>query len=463
MPRPSVAVIVPVLGALAAWSGAASAQSSIREGKDAFGGWQLDKPGTVRLIKPQDLPEPGATRSAAFVSHVVPKPAGAAPQVPAGFKIELFADGLSGPRIIRAAPNGDIFVAETLAGRIRVLRSADGTAKPTIKGASRPSVKGASKPIVSKVYATDLHEPFGIAFFPKGDDPKWVYVANTDGVVRFPYHSGDLKASAKPETIVANLPHGSGHSTRDIAFTPDDKRMLISVGSASNDGEAMGPPPGGLEAWGGEQPPGAAWSYETNRAAVLAFDPDGKNQKLFATGIRNCVGLAVEPRSGRPWCSTNERDGFGDDLVPDYVTSVRENAFYGWPWFYIGNHEDPKHAGERPDLKDKVTTPDVLLQAHSASLGLTFYQGSNFPAEYRGDGFAAEHGSWNRSKRTGYKVVRIRLKDGKPTGEYQDFVTGFVVNDSEVWGRPVGVAVARDGALLVSEDGNGTIWRVSHP
>jgi glucose/arabinose dehydrogenase len=279
--------------------------------------------------------------------------------------------------------------------------------------------------------------------------------------VRFPYRSGDLKASGKPETIVANLPHG-GHSTRDVVFTPDSKRMLVSVGSASNDGEGMGQPPGGLEAWGSEQPPGAAWGYETNRAAVLAFDPDGKNQKLFASGIRNCVGLAVQPQSGTPWCSTNERDGFGDDLVPDYVTSVRENAFYGWPWFYIGSHEDPSHAGERPDLKDKVTIPDVLLQAHSASLGLTFYQGSNFPADYRGDVFAAEHGSWNRSKRTGYKVVRIRLKDGKPTGEYEDFVTGFVVNDSEVWGRPVGVAVAHDGALLISEDGNGTIWRVSH-
>ena len=224
----------------------------------------------------------------------------------------------------------------------------------------------------------------------------------------------------------------------------------------------MGQPPGGLEAWASEQPLGAAWSYETDRAAVLAFDPDGKNRRLFATGIRNCVGLAVQPQSGTPWCSTNERDGFGDDLVPDYVTSVRENAFYGWPWFYIGGHEDPKHAGERPDLKDKVTTPDVLLQAHSASLGLTFYQGSNFPTDYRGDAFAAEHGSWNRSKRTGYKVIRIRLKDGTPTGEYEDFVTGFVVNDSEVWGRPVGVAVAHDGALLISEDGNGTIWRVSH-
>jgi glucose/arabinose dehydrogenase len=173
------------------------------------------------------------------------------------------------------------------------------------------------------------------------------------------------------------------------------------------------------------------------------------------------VGLALQA-NGTPWCSTNERDGLGDDLVPDYVTRIRENAFYGWPWYYIGDHEDPRRAGERPDLKDKVTIPDVLLQAHSASLGMTFYQGNNFPSEYRGDGFAALHGSWNRSKRTGYKVVRIRMKDGVPTGEYEDFVVGFVVNDDQVWGRPVGVAVAHDGALLISEDGNGTIWRVSH-
>jgi glucose/arabinose dehydrogenase len=445
MPRRSIPAVISTLGALAALSGTAFGQSTLRQGKDAFGSWQLDKPGTIRLIRPQDLPEPGATRSAANVSRVVPKPAGTAPKVPPGFKIELFAKGLDGPRIIRAAPNGDIFVAETDAGRIRVLRAADGTSKPT----------------ANEVYAIGLHQPFGIAFFPSGNDPQWVYVANTDAVVRFSYRSGDLKASGRAETIVANLPHGSGHSTRDVVFTPDDKRMLVSVGSVSNDGEGMGQPPGGLEAWAGEQPLGAAWGYETDRAAVLAFDPDGKNKKLFATGIRNCVGLAIQPRSGTPWCSTNERDGFGDDLVPDYVTSVRENAFYGWPWFYIGGHEDPRHRGERSDLKDKVTTPDVLLQAHSASLGLTFYQGSNFPEDYRGDAFAAEHGSWNRSKRTGYKVVRIRLKEGKPTGAYEDFVTGFVVNDREVWGRPVGVAVAHDGALLISEDGNGTIWRVS--
>jgi glucose/arabinose dehydrogenase len=421
------------------------AQPAVLKGQDAFGNWQRDKPGTIRLIKPNDLPKPGATPSAANVSRVVARPGAAGPQVPPGFKVELFADGLSGPRIIRTAPNGDLFVAETRAGRIRIFRTADGAAKPNI----------------SEIYATDLRQPFGIAFFPGGDGPQWVYVANTDSVVRFPYRSGDLKASGKPEIVVAKLPYG-GHSTRDIAFTPDGKRMLVSVGSDSNVGQGLGRAPGGLEAWSRERALGAAWGDETDRAAVLAFDPDGKNQKLFATGIRNCVGLAIQPQTGTPWCSTNERDGLGDNLVPDYVTRVRENAFYGWPWFYIGGNEDPRHAGARPDLKDKVTVPDVLLQAHSASLGLTFYDAGQFPAEYRGDAFAAEHGSWNRSKRTGYKVVRIRLKDGVPTGEYEDFVTGFVVNDSEVWGRPVGVAVAHDGALLVSEDGNGTIWRVSH-
>jgi glucose/arabinose dehydrogenase len=434
--------------AIALWLGAGAplcAQTAVLTGQDAFGDWQRDKPGTIRLIRPEDLPKPGATASAANVSRVVARPAATKPLVPPGFKVELFAEGLSGPRIIRTAPNGDLFVAETRAGRIRILRAADGAAKPDS----------------SEIYTSGLNRPFGIAFFPNGDNPQWVYVANTDSVVRFPYRSGDLKASGKPETVVAKLPTG-GHSTRDIAFTPDGKRMLVSVGSDSNVGEGLGRPPGGLEAWRRERAVGAAWGDETDRAAVLAFDPDGKNQQLFATGIRNCVGLAIQPQTGTPWCSTNERDGLGDNLVPDYVTRVRENAFYGWPWFYIGGHEDPRHAGARPDLKDKVTVPDVLLQPHSASLGITFYDGSQFPAEYGGDAFAAEHGSWNRSRRTGYKIVRIRLKEGVPTGEYEDFVTGFVSNDSEVWGRPVGVAVARDGALLVSEDGNGTIWRVSH-
>ena len=422
----------------------AAAEPGVLTGKDAFGSWQMDKPGTVRLIRPQDLPEPGATPSRANFPHVVRRPVDALPQVPDGFKVELFAEGLSGPRIIRVAPNGDIFVVETRAGRVRVMCASD----------------GASKPSVNEVFASGLDQPFGIAFFPAAN-PQWIYIANTNSVVRFPYRSGDLKASGAPVTVVAELPHGSGHSTRDIVFTPDNKRMLVSIGSASNDGEGMGRAPGGLGAWVNKHPLGASWSYETDRAAVLSFDPDGKNKKPFATGIRNCVGLAMQS-DGTPWCSTNERDGLGDDLVPDYVTRVRENAFYGWPWFYIGDHEDPRHPDARSDLKGEITIPDVLVQAHSASLGLTFYDSGNFPGEYRGDAFAAEHGSWNRSKRTGYKVIRIRLKDGMPTGEYEDFVTGFVVNDSDVWGRPVGVAVAHDGALLISEDANGTIWRVTH-
>jgi glucose/arabinose dehydrogenase len=425
--------------------GQAMAQSAPLTGTAAFGDWRSDKPGVSRLIRPEDLPKPGATPSSANVSHLVPRPATAMPQVPAGFKIALFAEGLSGPRQMRVAPNGDIFIAETRAGRIRVLRAADGEAKPA----------------TNEIYARGLSQPFGIAFFPS-DDPKWVYVANTGSVVRFPYKAGDLKASGKAETVVADLPYGGGHTTRDIAFSRDGKRMLISVGSAGNAGEGIGKPAEGLQAWIDHHPLGAAWGSETDRAAVLAFDPDGKRLGMFATGIRNCVGLAVHPTTGDLYCSTNERDGLGDNLAPDYVTRVREGAFYGWPWFYIGDNQDPRHASERADLKGKATIPDVLLQAHSASLGLTFYTGRQFPAEYSGDGFAAEHGSWNRSKRTGYKVIRIRLKDGVPTGEYEDFITGFVVNDNDVWGRPVGVAVAHDGALLVSEDGNGTIWRVTH-
>jgi glucose/arabinose dehydrogenase len=424
----------------------AFAQPAPLVGAAAFGDWRADTPGVIRLIRPEGLPKPGATASAANASRVVRRPPSATLQVPAGFKIELFAEGLSGPRQMRVAPNGDIFIAETGPGRIRVLRAADGSTKPS----------------ADQIYAGGLHQPFGIAFFPNGENPQWVYVADTDRVVRFPYRNGDLKPTDKPEIVVAKLPHSYGHSTRDIAFTQDNKRMLVSVGSESNDAEGMGKPPDALPSWAGRHPLGASWGSESDRADVLVFDPDGKNPGVFATGIRNCVGLAVHPKTGDFYCSTNERDGLGDNLVPDYVTRIREGAFYGWPWYYIGGNEDPHYTGQRPDLKGKVTVPDVLLQAHSASLGLTFYNGNAFPAEYAGDGFAAEHGSWNRSLRTGYKVIRIRLKDGVPTGEYQDFVTGFVINDTEVWGRPVGVAVAHDGALLISEDGNGTIWRITH-
>ena len=270
-------------------------------------------------------------------------------------------------------------------------------------------------------------------------------MANTDTVVRFPYRPGDLQPAGPAETIVSGLPRG-GHETRDIVFSPDGSRMFVSVGSRSNAADRL---------------INAPWQSDEGRAVALSFTPEGKDKQFFATGLRNCVGMAVQPATGDIWCSVNERDGLGDDLPPDYVTRVREGAFYGWPWFYIGGTEDPRHAGEQPALRSRVTVPDVLVQPHSASMEMTFYDGAQFPPEYRGDIFAAFHGSWNRAKRTGYKVVRVLLKNSRPTGEYEDFLTGFVINDRTVWGRPVGVAVTKDGALLVSEDGNGTIWRVS--
>jgi len=413
------------------------------EGTAAFGDWHADRPGTRRLIRAQDLPAPDLAKSVRNVVTTVQR-TDQKPIVPNGFEVNLFASGLSGPRIIRTAPNGDVFVAESEAGRIRVLH-ADGAA------AAR-----------SSVFTSGLTYPFGIAFYPPGPDPQWVYVGDTDAVIRFPYRNGDVAARGAAETIVLHLPTG-GHHTRDVVFSPDGKIMYVSVGSGSNDAEDMPKLAGGdLQRFVSSHPLGATWGREAGRADVLAFDPDGKNERILATGIRNCVGMAVAPSSDTVWCSTNERDGLGDNVPPDYITRARQGAFYGWPWYYIGVNEDPRHSGDRPDLKDKVTIPDVLIQPHSASLGMTFYDGMQFPAEYRGNIFAAEHGSWNRSKRTGYKIIRVIVRNGVPTGEYDDFATGFVINDSEVWGRPVGVTVAKDGALLVSEDASGTIWRISY-
>jgi glucose/arabinose dehydrogenase len=222
---------------------------------------------------------------------------------------------------------------------------------------------------------------------------------------------------------------------------------------------------GGVETFTENHPLGEMWGTEENRASVLAFNPDGTNQRIFATGLRNCSGMALQPATSDLWCVVNERDGLGDNVPPEYATVVEEGAFYGWPWYYIGSNEDPREhlKGKRPDLVDRVAVPDVLIQAHSAPLGITFYDGAMFPDEYRGDAFVALHGSWNRGKRTGYKIVRVLFdEDGQPTGEYEDFLTGFVHSVEEVWGRPVGVAVGEDGALYFSEDGNGTVWRVSY-
>jgi glucose/arabinose dehydrogenase len=447
MPR-SMSIIVAVSAAMLTLPAVvpllAQTSGTLLEGKAAFGDWHADNPGTRRLIRPQDLPAPDRAESVNNRVTDVRRSQAQKPIVPSGFEVNLFASGLSRPRLMRVAPNGDIFVAESNAGQIRVLRASGTQASQ------------------ATVFASGLFGPFGIAFYPPGSDPEWVYVGNTDSVVRFPYRNGDLQARGAAEIIVPNLPVG-GHRTRDVVFSPNGQTMYVSVGSGSNVGDAMGRlSTAELQKWQSDRPLGAAWGNETDRADVLAFDPLGRNGRIFATGIRNCVGMAVDPSNGALWCSTNERDGLGNDLPPDYITRVREGAFYGWPWYYIGANEDPRHKGERPDLKDKITIPDVLIQAHSASLEMTFYEAMQFPAEYRGNIFAAEHGSWNRAKRTGYKVIRILVKDGVPTGEYQDFATGFVINDSEVWGRPVGVAVDKDGALLVSEDASGTIWRITY-
>lgn len=292
-------------------------------------------------------------------------------------------------------------------------------------------------------------------------------------MVRFPYKNGDLEATAKAEPIVERIP-ATHHWTRDIVVAPDGNRLFFSVGSGSNAAQDMFPAPArtlypqpriidSLAQWVRLKPLGAAWDTEELRANVLSFDPNGKNMKIVATGLRNCAGITIQPVTTQLWCVTNERDELGDNTPFEYATHVVDGAFYGWPWYYIGAHQDPRHPGERPDLKDKVTVPDVLMQPHSAPLQIVFYQGNTFPAEYNGSAFVAMHGSWNRGKRTGYKVVRLLFDaNGKPTGEYEDFMTGFVISDAQVWGTPVGVAVANDGSLFVTEDANGTIWRVSY-
>ncbi|MGA7325968.1 MAG: PQQ-dependent sugar dehydrogenase [Rhodomicrobium sp.] len=434
----------------AAQSGAAAGSQPSEAGPQTliYGDWRISKPGVRHHITLDDLPPPYETRSAGNPPEEVRRPGGAVPQAPEGFAVQLFAEGLEAPRMIRAAPNGDLFVAETGPGNIRILRPSEDR-------------KSAAKNVV---YASGLSEPFGIAFYPKGPEPKWVYVAESNRVIRFAYTAGDLQPRSKPETIVAQLATNSGgHITRDLVFSNDGAQMFVSVGSATNDAEGMPrKTPEQIEAWQAAHGLGAAWDFETDRADVLVFTPEGKDRHTFATGLRNCVGLAVQPMTGELYCSTNERDGLGDNLPPDYVTRVSQGEFFGWPWWYMGNHEDPRWKGARPDLSGKITNPQVLLQPHSAPLAMTFYDGTAFPEEYRGSAFVAFHGSWNRTKRTGYKVVRVLMHNGEPTGEYEDFLTGFVIDNDHVWGRPVGVTVGKDGALYVTEDANGTVWRVAY-
>ena len=395
--------------------------------------WHQDAPGVRHKITLADLPPPYATKSVSNGPREVRAPAGAAPRVPAGFKIEQYASGFSYPRYLLTAPNGDLFVTESYENNIKVLRDTNGDGKPDL----------------TETFASDgMNKPFGIAFYPPGAEPQFLYVANTNGIVRFPYRNGDTKARGPVEKLSAELSgggllRGGGHWTRDIAFSPDGKKMYVSIGSMSNVSDN---------------------AAEADRARIFEFNPDGTGQDVFAWGIRNAVGIKFRPGTNELWMSTNERDELGDDLVPDYISSVQRGGFYGWPWFYLGNHQDPRHKGKHAELAEKVLVPDVLVQSHSATLNLCFYDGAQFPAEYKGDIFAAFHGSWNRERRTGYKIVRVPFDKatGKARGDYEDFVTGFVTPEGNVWGRPVGITVAKDGSLLFSEDANKTICRVSY-
>ena len=391
-----------------------------------FMDFRSEAPGARHHITRADLPPPFASPSAGKGANLVERPAAVWPQAPAGFRVGLYADGLDMPRVLRTAPNGDVFVAESGSGVIRVFRGLNAKGQPD----------------VSRVFASELERPYGLAFYPPGPHPEWIYVGVRNAVLRYPYSNGDLEHAGPAQRLI-DLPSG-GHWTRDLRFSNDGKVLYVAVGSASNSDDPDTSP------------------AEHLRADILAFDADGRHRRVYASGIRNPAGLAVDPKSGVLWCSVNERDTLGDNLVPDYITSVREGGFYGWPWFYIGANEDPHHVGKHPELRTEVIVPDVLLQPHNASLQLLFLQGTQFPARYRGDLFAAEHGSWNRSVRTGYEVIRIHQPTaGAQGGSYEDFLTGFVLPNGDVWGRPVGLTEASDGSLLVSDDGSNSIWRVS--
>jgi glucose/arabinose dehydrogenase len=426
----------------------ASAQTGeLRTGAAALADWKADAPGVRRHIKPSDLPAPKAAKdaeaSSAKTAKVVEPPQGAAPKVPEGFAVEVFAGGFKQPRTLRVAPNGDVFLSESGSGRVLVFRGGSGAASPE-----------------PEVFAENLDRPYGIVFQPPAD-PQYVYVAAANQVVRYPYRSGEIKASGPAEVVIGNIPT-KRHWTRDLAISPDGKRLFLAVGSASNLAGDMRTEmtPEKIRQHEKTHGRGAAWGEEQNRAVVRVFDPDGKRIRNYATGLRNCSGLAMQPGTDNLWCVVNERDHLGPHLVPDYMARVQEGGFYGWPWYYIGGREDPALKGKRPDLKGQVRMPEVLIQAHSSALSVAFYDRDAFPAEYRGDAFVALHGSHSRPERTGYKVIRVRMNEGKPTGEYEDFMTGFLVDNDTVWGRPAGVAVTRDGALLVSDDANGTIFRV---
>ncbi|MFO1046980.1 MAG: PQQ-dependent sugar dehydrogenase [Geminicoccaceae bacterium] len=432
MPQPTVRAVLAAAALCLAFAAEASAApcsaGRLTHAAALTSDWTDDLPGRCRQIALGDLPSPSTSNT--NVRTIVPPPAGALPKVPAGFAVRKFYQGDTPGRLLRAQYGGDLFLAESYAGRVRVLRP---SATCTLGSTS--------------VFADGLNLPFGIAFYPRGPGAQFIYVAENQRIVRYPYQAGQLKTGTKPQ-VIASLPVGAGqlpgqgHWTRDIAFGVGAHTLYASIGSFSN------------AQTGGED--------ETGRAKIIAMDPLGGNRRTYATGLRNPVAISVSPVTGSLWVTTNERDGLGDQLVPDFVANVTYRQFYGWPWLYMGGKIDPRHTGDVPAGLPAVTTPSVLLQAHSASLGSAFYTGSAFPAEYRGSLFVALHGSWNRKNPIGPKVVRVPFDaQGRAMPFYEDFMTGFTVSDYEVWGRPVGVAVGKDGALYVSEDANRTIWCVA--
>jgi len=401
---------------------------------------------TLLLVLQQtvQLPDPYATPWFRQGPRVIAPPEGAALTVPEGFEVNVFAEGLRHARRMALAPNGDVFLAEGNAGQVTVLRDADGDGVAEVR----------------EVFVSGLTRPFGLAF-----REGWLYVGNNDAVVRFRYAPGQLSAQGPPEPVV-DLPasdaavdsvtarqlgidvsrtRGYNHWTRNLAFSPDERKLYVAIGSSTN----------------------ATPESDPRRAAINEYDPEGAGHRVYASGLRNPVGMAFHPETGVLWTAVQERDHLGDDLVPDFVTSVLDGGFYGWPYAYIGQHAEPILNGARPDLVAQAIVPDVLLRAHSAALGLTFYTGTQFPEEYRGSAFVALHGSINRSGLVGYVVARIPFQDGRPSnGPVVPFLSGFVVADSGtekvVWGRPVDVLQAADGSLLISEDGGNRIYRVRY-
>jgi glucose/arabinose dehydrogenase len=343
------------------------------------------------------------------------------PKAPEGFAVYRFASGLDGPRTTLAAPNGDILVAESKADQITIFRDADGDGNYETR----------------KVFLDGLNKPFGMLIL--GGD---LYVANTDAVVKYPYDAKALRQSGPGVKIVA-LPSGGRHWTRNIVAGPDGDKLYIAVGSSSNVAED------GID-------------KEIRRADILEINPDGTGERVYANGMRNPVGMDWNPVTHELWAAVNERDELGDDLVPDYITSVRDGAFYGWPYSYYGSFPDPRLEGQGGAMREKATVPDIPVGSHTATLGLAFDKG-RLSGRYKNGVFAGQHGSWNRSKTVGYKVIFIPFENGKPAGKPEDFLTGFISDTDQykAYGRPVGVTQLKDGSLLICDDGSGTIWKVS--